>query len=89
MPPLGGYDLSYSELMGAQLNQQAAGFNSSGRYAGFGPFEQLHSVVFYPGIFSTYSAPSPTDKGSTVVLDHFVAYVEGATTLIHYYGDRS
>jgi len=74
------YDPAFSALLGAQINQPR--FNSSGEYSAFGPWEQSIGAAFYPGVFSLQSAPSPINKGSSIVLDHFVAYVQGATANI-------
>jgi hypothetical protein len=74
------YDLAFSSLLGAQINDHR--FNSTGEYSAFGPWEQAVGGAFYPGVFSLVSAPSPVNPGSSIVMDHFVAYVEGATTNI-------
>ena len=71
------YDLAFSTLLGAQINNPR--FNSSGEYKAFGPWEQANGAAFFPGVFSLLSAPSPVTPGSSIVMDHFVAYVQGAT----------
>ena len=69
------YDLAFSTLLGAQINSPR--FNSTGEYRAFGPWEQANGAAFYPGVFSLVSAPSPVNVGSSIVMDHFVAYVQG------------
>ena len=39
-----------------------------------------HAWYTHVGVFSLLSAPSPVNPGSSIVMDHFVAYVTGATT---------
>ena len=85
----GGYDRSKSMLLGAQMNLPA--FNSStsrsvwtsgndtGPWSYFGPWEKTIGAAFFPGVLEYRSAPSPWTEGSSVILDHFAAYVKGAT----------
>lgn len=70
--------LCRSTLMGAQINQ--GDFNSSGAWAAFGPWEQSTGATFFPSVFSLRSAPSLTSTGSSIMMDHFIAFVNGATT---------
>lgn len=83
----GGYDRSYSMMLGAQMNLPQ--FNSSapagpqtgpGPWRYFGPWEKVVGGTFFPGVLEYRSAPSPWTNGSTAILDHFVAYVKGGTT---------
>ena len=54
-------------------------FNSTGAWQALGPWEQAHGASFFPGIFDWRAAPSKINPGSSVVMDHFVAFVQGAT----------
>eukprot|EP01048_Picozoa_sp_COSAG05_P026625 COSAG05_NODE_7364_length_822_cov_0.780083_2_plen_74_part_00 len=65
-------------LMGAQINQPE--FNSSGAWQAFGPWEQAQGASFFPSVFDLRTPPSKINPGSSVIMDHFVAFVEGATT---------
>ena len=71
------YDLSHSMLLGAQINQPQ--FNSTGAWQAFGPWEQAHGATFFPGVFDLRARPSAMTPGSSVIMDHFVSYVKGAT----------
>ena len=72
-----GYDLAHSAVLGAQVNQP--NFNSTGAWTAFGPWEQSHGASIFPGAFDWRAQPSKVNPGSSVVMDHFVAYVQGAT----------
>jgi hypothetical protein len=74
----GGYDPSFTALFGAMINKPAR-FNSSGQFRAFGPWEQARGASFFPSVFDARSAPSLRTAGSTIALDHFVAYVKAAT----------
>ena len=81
--PGGGYDLADSMLMGAQINNPEFNNNAGeGRFPAFGPWQEARAVVFFPSIFAIRSAPSTRTPGSSVIMDHFVEYVRGATTAI-------
>ena len=75
-----GYDFAHSMILGAQINQPK--FNSSGAWQAFGPWEQAHGATFYPGVFDLRAQPSKIHPGSSVVMDHFVSYVQGATAVL-------
>lgn len=58
--------------------------NDTGPWSYFGPWEQTIGAAFFPGVLEYRSAPSPWTEGSSVILDHFVAYVKGAVdTRLH------
>ena len=52
--------------------------NDTGPWSYFGPWEKTIGAAFFPGVLEYRSAPSPWTEGSSVILDHFVAYVKGA-----------
>jgi hypothetical protein len=66
------YDFSYSALIGAMINQKQY------EHSPYGPWEQATGVVFYPPVADDRGLPSKIFKGSTSIMDHFVAYVRGA-----------
>ena len=66
------YDFSYSALIGAMINQKQY------ERSAYGPWEQATGVVFYPPVADDRGLPSKIFKGSTSIMDHFVAYVRGA-----------
>ena len=85
----GGYDLAWSMLLGAQVNSPKLG--STTRFSALGPWEQSMGATFFPGVLDLRASPSrttgedqwnPAGVSSTKILDHFIAYVEGATTEI-------
>jgi hypothetical protein len=53
--------------------------NDTGPWSYFGPWEKVRGAAFFPGLLEYRSAPSPWTQGSSVILDHFVAYVKGGT----------
>eukprot|EP01046_Picozoa_sp_COSAG06_P035704 COSAG06_NODE_3863_length_4821_cov_12.885006_1_plen_505_part_00 len=81
--PGGEYDLAWSMLLGAQVNNPKFGSNTS--FSALGPWEQATGATFFPSIFDFRASPSdagvppnswnPPGTSSTVVMDHFIAYV--------------
>ena len=70
------YDEGYDALLGAQMHLPQ--FKNSP----YGPWEAASAAVLYPSPFdeTTYGNwPSRHTPGSTNSMDHFIAYVKGAT----------
>ena len=70
------YDEGYDALLGAQMHLPR--FKNSP----YGPWEMASAAVLYPSPFdeTTYGNwPSRHTPGSTNSMDHFIAYVKGAT----------
>ena len=67
------YDVRYSAQIGAQINRPE--YASSD----FGEWDAADVAVFYPSPLDTRGQPSSSNPGSTHFMDHFVAYVHGAT----------
>jgi hypothetical protein len=67
------YDLRYSAQIGAQVNRPE--YASSD----FGEWGAADMAVFYPSPLDTRGEASSSSPGSTHFMDHFVAYVRGAT----------
>ena len=70
------YDEGYDALLGAQMHLPQ--FKNSP----YGPWEMASAAVLYPSPFdeTTYGNwPSRHTPGSTNSMDHFIAYVKGAT----------
>lgn len=86
----GGYDPAFSMLLGAQVNQGGSKFGSKTRLQALGPWEHSAGATFFPSIFAIRAAPSttgvtpwnPPGTSSSVIMDHFIAFVDGATTKI-------
>jgi hypothetical protein len=64
---------------GAEIN--TPWFGEEGREQMFAPWRHAEVVCLYPSVFDLRSAPAGQDNRSTVMMQHFVAYVRGANGL--------
>ena len=69
-----GYDYpyAYSALMGAMVNDPQYSRSN------WGNWEQVTAGILFPSPFGDRGLKSPVTPGSTLALDHFVAYCRGA-----------
>ena len=68
------FDAAYSAFLGAQINQPKF------EHSNWGPWERATAAIFYPSVFDPRGVDSQLTPGaSSNLMDHFVAYVRGAT----------